>query len=528
MRVLDRLLSRVGLQRVPPAPKRSRQYAAADLNRLTADWLTTLQSANQDLHSGLRRLRGASRSLMRDTAYGARFVQLLQENVIGAKGIRLQARVGTVRSGLPNTRLNAQLEAAWSEWCEPFNASADGRLSFAELEALAISCVAVDGEALFRIVRGAENDFSFTLQILDADLLDHEFGGSAPIVLPSGNQIRYGIEENELGRPVAYWLWSAHPSDTVHRRERVRIPAEDIIHLFVARRPGQTRGVPWCTPVLINQKMAAGFQEAAVVAARFGASKMAVVTIDPEKAIDPGDPDATTGNYVDEVTPGGVWRANPGEAVSELDFAYPNTQFGEFMRSVLQEIAAGLGVAHASLSGDLSGVNYSSIRAGLLQERDLYRRLQQWLVTHFHKRIYREWIKYAPLSGRIPARESAAYADVRWQPRGWDWVDPLKDMQAAILAVQNGFATYSDICAESGDDFEENIERLAEEYRLAAAAKVKLGGQLMPGQQSPAAGGETEDTTEDDAEDTAEAPEDSPSTDASRARRLRVYAGASR
>jgi capsid protein len=36
-----------------------------------------------------------------------------------------------------------------------------------------------------------------------------------------------------------------------------------------------------------------------------------------------------------------------------------------------------------------------------------------------------------------------------WHPRGFPWVDPLKDMQASLLAVQNGFKTQTDIMAET-------------------------------------------------------------------------------
>lgn len=540
MRALDRLLSRVGLQRVqppaPPAPapapvKRARVYASADVNRLTADWITTILSADQEMRGSMRRLRGAARSLVRDTAHGARFVQLLQENVVGATGARLQARVGSVRDGKPNRRLNAQLEETWAEWCEPVNCSYDGRLSFVELEALALATVVVDGEALFRIIRGADNPFRFALQPLDPDLLDHELGMDAPVRLANGHEIRMGIEENAAGRPVAYWIWSAHPSEFI-RREHVRVDAADIIHLYRPLRAGQRRGITAFAPVLLNQKMAAAFTEAAVVAARFGASKMALVHVDPEKSIDAGDPDAVTGNYVDEVSPGGVWRANPGEQVSALDFQYPNMSYGEFMRAILQEIATGLGIAHASLSGDLQGVNYSSIRAGLLVERDTYRRIQRWLIQHFHQRIYREWVRFAPLSGRIPARESTAYLNVRWQPRGWDWVDPLKDMQAAKVAVSEGFTTRTAICAAKGEDFEENLERLAEEMEMAKALGVTLGGPTPGAALSTAAtpNAPADDPEDDDASDDDAGDGDQTGTpqDAGRAARFRVVTGAAR
>lgn len=476
MSVLSRVMERLGYRKVPPKMAK-RTYAGAILNRLTQDWFTQILSADQELKADLRRLRGASRSLVRDTAEGSRYVQMLGENVIGHKGVQLQMEFQTTR-GTPASALNDQVEAAWAEWCHPENADAGRRLSFQEIERMIPRLMAQDGEAIIRLVPGAANDFGFALQLLDADQLDETFGGAQPLRLPNGNEVRMGVEvDPQFMAPVAYYFWTEHPSEYGSpNRKRIRVPAEEILHLYIVLRPGQSRGVPWFTPVLIAQKMEAAYEEAEITAARIGASNMAGVTIDAEKAGGVAEPVAGDNQIPFEMSPGAFFRLNPGESLVSTDFGHPSTAFGPFIKNVKRSIATGLNVAYTSLTGDLEAVNYSSIRAGLLSERDFFRALQQWMITHFHRIVFREWTKYAALAGYIQVRLPRDYMMAAcWKPRGWQWVDPLNDVQAASLAVQEGFTTRADVAAEHGFDFEEIIDGRKKEEDYAEAAGVLLG-----------------------------------------------------
>lgn len=443
-----------------PTPARRRIYAGAESSRLTGDWITSLRSMNLELRSDLKKLRGASRMLMRDVSYAVRFVNLMTENVLGAHGIRLKAQVPTLTGSL-NVRLNSQLEAAWHTWADE-HASVDGQLAFSDIEALALRSLIVDGEYLIRLVPGEDNPFSFALQLLDADQLDVEYNG----ITPSGNRIRMGVELSSRGRPIAYHVWTSHPSDPERRHRRERLDASTIIHKFLPLRAGQVRGLPWFAPVLFDQKMLAAFQEAAVTAARVGASNAAAVAIDPEKAGDLAEPERGESNIPLDVEPGSYMRLRPGESLTSTDWDYPSLGFGDFCRNILQSIAAGLGPSYSALTGDLTGVNFSSIRTGLLADRDFYRRIQWFQLRGLNRPVYREWTKFAPLSGLVPARDPKVYQAVKWQPRGWLWVDPLKDGQAAELDLKNQLTTRSRLCAEKGEDYEEILLELKAEQEL--------------------------------------------------------------
>ena len=225
---LDRALAAVGLSRT--ASVSTRQYAGAKHSELTQDWFTSMLSADQEIKASLQKLRDRSRALVRDFAYASRFVQAVAENVVGPNGIGLQVRTETQGGALKAT-LNDEVEAKWARWCEPANCTVDGRLGFVDLEHLIAETLPADGEVLVRIVRGfPDNPFRFALQLLDADQLDTLYERGAD--QNGDGWIRMGVEMNRWGRPVAYWLWTQHPSEYGRGgKRRERVSADDIIYL---------------------------------------------------------------------------------------------------------------------------------------------------------------------------------------------------------------------------------------------------------------------------------------------------------
>lgn len=444
-------------------------YSGAAHNRLTLDWIRApIRSADDEIRGDLSALRGRAREMVRNNSYASRFVDLAAENVVGHKGIQLQSRV-LLPNGEFDRATNDRIEAAWKEWGNPENASADGRMSWTDIEHMALRSLTQDGEILIRILPGYGNRFGFAVQVLDPDQLDHEFNRPAG---NGANEIRMGVEINEWGKPVRYHLWSKHPADFSQRdRKRIAVPADQIIHAYVLKRPGQTRGVTWFAPVLLDAKMLAGYQEAELVAARTAAAKMGWwVPREGEAGIGEGDPISM------EASPGTFEFGPAGHDFAPFDPQHPTSAFRDFNKAILRSIATGLGVSYATIANDLESVNYSSIRAGLLSERDFWKRLQVWLYTHLHRRVYLEWMKWALTTGalRLPSRNTERWKDHIWLPRGWPWVDPLKDVQAGLLAVRGGLDSRTRLAGEQGRDFEEILADLDREQQLAAEYEVEL------------------------------------------------------
>jgi capsid protein len=88
------------------------------------------------------------------------------------------------------------------------------------------------------------------------------------------------------------------------------------------------------------------------------------------------------------------------------------------------------------------------------------------------------WLRQAVLSGRIDLSvrdEDEVISQIKWHPRGWPWVDPLKDMQANVEGVQNGFTTRSRVLSAQGYDLEETLAELSDEEKLIEKYGLKLG-----------------------------------------------------
>jgi lambda family phage portal protein len=443
-------------------PKAQTGYAGAATNRLTLDWIMSHRSVDQEIRGALIDLRTRARELVRNTPWCRRYVRLLRQNVVGPHGIRLQARMQ--RAGTAMGVANDAVETAWHEWGKVGTCTVDGKLSWRQLQGLAITNAAADGEVLIRIVRGFDNPFGFALQLLDPDQLDEKHNVTAA---NGGNEIRMGVELNPWGRPVAYHIWAGHPAEPT-RRERKRIPADDIIFLGEPDRPAQTRYVPWIASVMLDLNMLRGYFEAELVAARVAASQGGFLTRDADDLGDSldtqEDPKAT---LTMEMEPATFTELPAGMNAVAFTPQHPTAAFPDFVKGVLRSVATGLGVSYNALANDLEGVNYSSIRAGMLDERDSYRDTQQWLIEHFHQRVYDAWLPWAYTANRLDARVPLdRYQAVSWQPRGWAWVDPKNDVEAAILARQHHMGSRQQVLNAQGVEFEEVLDDLVAEERM--------------------------------------------------------------
>ena len=234
---------------------------------------------------------------------------------------------------------------------------------------------------------------------------------------------------------------------------------------------------------LLKLRHIGGTEEAEIVATRASAAIMGFVQspeVDmPGGPTDPGDADdVMNGEKVFDMSPGIIKQLAPGETFSGFNPSRPNTGLEGFLRYMLRGVSVGLGISYATATGDYSQSNYSSSRMSLLDDRDNWRVLQQWMIRSFHQKVYEAWLEMAVLSGTLdlPAFESVpeVYQDIRWMPRGWEWVDPAKEVAAAKAAVRCGFMNVADVIAAKGGDIEDVFKQRRRELDLAAAYDLVL------------------------------------------------------
>lgn len=484
MKILERIANRFGFQRRVTGvhPPVLRQYAGAQVNRLTEDWAAALTSADSELSTSAQRLRSRARQLERDNPFVERYLKLLENNVMGSNGVGLQMKIrdadkiegGKLVKGGYDTLANATIEAGFHRWGKAANCTVDASTSWYALQCLLLRSCARDGSAfLIKHEGAAVNSFGFKLQLLEADYLREDYNA----ILANGGMVRMGIEMTADRKPIAYHFYTRHPGDYAVSAgvglATVRIPSERVIHVCRRNRQGQTNGVSWLAPIMLRLKMLDGYEESELVAARCAASKMGFYV--KQIPTDYQGPLDNQGNPTQEMQPGVIEDLPMGTTFQTLDPQHPVSAYADFVKAALRGISSGVGVSYNSLASDLEGVNYSSIRAGLLEEREEWKRIQNWFIETVIEPVFESWLKMALLSGALkmpngsalPAAKLEKFNVPEWKPRRWAWVDPLKDLNAQVLAIEKGLTSRRHVISEQSGDIEDVFADIAADDALA-------------------------------------------------------------
>lgn len=472
------------------------------------------KSADAELLPDLATLRSRSRQLNRDHPTAAGATNLMVSEIVGANGLRVQARckadgperAAAIGRGPRITeatakRFNAQAERVWQ----------DSDLLDDAGQQLLVRTLLESGEALVHPYEGERRDRSVTL---DLDYIEPDRLMTPVDRLTNNNRpIDDGIEKNAAGRPVAYWIAKQHPGDGsvfLSRDDFDRVDAANIYHLYRKLRPGQSRGAPWLTPVMRKLHALDQYDKSHAMAALVQCCLAAVVKNTAEAGIDMAAVNAdgtdAKGNQLQDIHPGKFLYLSPGEEIDVINPSSPHNNYDGYMAAGLRAVGQGLSVPYPKVSGDWGGVNYSNARTLLMEMRrtvQMYQRMLARLIVW----VYRLVIEEAVLRGLVDAPDFAArrrdYLRAVCIPPGWEWIDPSKEVAAYIDQQKHGFRTYSDICAMLGDDFEELLERRVRERDMLEAAGLPFPVADMPAPAGPdesAASTDDEDADEDDDE----------------------------
>ena len=455
-------------------------YAAAATDRLFADFNVSNSDADSTIRDHLTVLRSRCRDMERNNEYFARYLRLMQINVVGPDGIKLQSKAEN-QNGSPDNAGNRRIEAAWKAFCKFGVPTVDGKRSMVDLTSHVARAVPRDGEVILRKVVSRNYKAGMALQVIEPDYLDETLNRNSG----QGNPIVMGVElDADTRAVVAYHFLRTHPGSQMyhtssHATKHRRVPADEIIHIYHPDRAEQTRGVPWAANTIKSLKMLHGYRQAELVAARTAASKMGFFTSEAGDGYMPDDYEEENGQGapIMEAHPGTFTQLPAGVSFQAFDPSHPTTAYADFEKAILRGVASGLSVDYSSLTGDLEGVSYSSLRQGALMERDNYKTIQAFLVDHLMTPIYEWWLRNSLDFGDLPFgpgedKFSKFSMNAVWRPRGFPWVDPMKEMQANVLALQNGLTSHSDVLAMVGkdaDDLYSQIQRdkeTAEKYGL--------------------------------------------------------------
>lgn len=466
MNVLERLLlavnPRAALERAQYRELYRSYYAAADRGRKKGDWIA--QNATGEVTNRPERdiVRARARHLEANDDMLKAVILDLERNVVGT-GITLQARVRDPK-GNDREELNNAIERAWRRWSRPENCTVTGNMSLWEVCQMAVRRRYVDGGILvLKTYAGG----AFRLQLLEVDDLD------TSILKHGGNRVVGGVEIDEYNRPVAYHLRRQEVSG-LWSGKVVRVDAGRVIYLPHLTRCSQVREMSPAASSLPRIDDINLLVEAALKKEQVQACYGLAIKTDSSAAggIGRGMPAASPGDSgpeypVEYIAPGMIKHLRPGESIEPIAPSGVSSTADAMIRTVQRQAGAGAGLSYEAVSRDMSQVNYSSARQGMLQDRKTYGELQQYLIDHFLEPVYREWLSWAVLTGQVVipdyAEEPERYREAVWIPPGWEWIDPLKEANANARALETGQTTLQKICAARGEDWRELLEQRARE-----------------------------------------------------------------
>jgi lambda family phage portal protein len=476
-----------GLRRMQ-ARRMMRSYAGAEANRLTNHRKPKNQSADSELLGpfGADALRSWGRELVRNNAYAWGVVDTIVSSVVGL-GISAQSMVET-SDGDDVENVNDARDKVWSEWCEVCDIN--GQYTFDELQQMAQREMVEAGEVIVHLVnlpsktyRGIYRPVPLALELIEADRIATD-RDTYQVGRQPGNRVVRGVEMDELGRPVAYWIYPEHPNSPYVNKNQTpkRIDAKHVLHLFRRDRVGQSRGVTWFAPVMSWLRDLGVYVDneiqASAVASCFG---VAVKTNSPITGLTPPDGDETqdtNGNTFEYLEPAMVVRLNPGESIESINPGRPNSASEPWINLMLRGIAVGTGLSYEIVARDYSKTSYSSSRTSQLEDRRRFRRWQRYLVNNLCQPVRDRFCEQAALDGNkaFPSMadllEDRRTADpVEWQTTEWEWVDPQSEQTASTMAIDNFQSTLQAELGQRGKNWRAVLYQRAKEQKL----KQELG-----------------------------------------------------
>jgi len=340
------------------------------------------------------------------------------------------------------------------------------------------------------------------VQIIDSSRI------SNPHNKPDTETLREGIELDEYGADQGYWIRKAHASDYVANAKTMEwdfVERETpegrpvFIRGFRQQRAEETRGMSFMAPLIEKFAMRSKMERTELQSAVLNATFAAFVQsgFDTDAVAEMLGLDQATGDSVvsfqdqrmdfyqnkpvmmDGIT---IPILMPGDKVEGNTLGRSAGSFDQFNRILQRNIAATLGVPESAISGDYTGLNFSTMRG---QYNEIWNDVmidRADFGAQIVQPLYFAILDEAIALGRITLPpgcadlydEPAAWCRSEWVGPARGYIDPEKERKGAVLALETGTASEIELAAQEGKDYETvaaqraRVARINEKHGLNA------------------------------------------------------------
>lgn len=463
-------------------------------------------SAREDIDWNNYTMRQRARMLYMAAPLATSAIKTNRTNVIGC-GLRLQAK-----PNMEILQISPEEAAAWEMRTETEfelwarkkrSCDATGVNNFYGLQQLALMSWLLSGD-VFAVIKQRDttpdNPYSLRIHLIEADRIMTPIGSGS--VYPSvtdgknpknGNKIYDGVEVDESGCIVAYHICNHYPGQvTTFADEFVRVEAygeltglPNILQVMDTERPEQYRGISYLAQVIEPMLQMRRYTESELMTALVQSFFTAFILTEADPNENPyneaGKPRIPHDDEY-EMEPGQVNVMKPGEDVKFGEPTHPSNGFETFMRCLCEQCGAALEIP-ADLLMKAFNASYSASRAALLEAWKAFKMRREWFVDDFCKPVYEIWLHEAVARGRIQAPGFFSNPIIREAWLGSEWIgpsqgqlDPEKEIDAEIKAVEHGFSTHEQSTIKlNGGQWGTNIRQIIEENKKIAEAAAAAG-----------------------------------------------------
>lgn len=493
---------------------------ASRTSREMARWQPVIISPDRQINPQKELMDARSRDITMNDGYLTGAANLHRDSIVGAQ-FRLNAQPDILVLGA---------EEAWAEEFQKIVESrfgltaespecwldASGKSTLTGLVRLGVVGAMVTGEILSTAewLRARNRPCSTAVQLISPSRL------SNPDNKADEMNLRRGVVTDFYGAALGHWIRTTHPGEfysTSSSPTWKYVPAtkpwgrRQVIHIFEAMQPGQSRGISDMVSALKDMRMTKKFKEVtlqnAVVNASFAAAVESELPSDVVfSALGGGGQKNGMGDvlssfmaalaaYVGEsnnisIDGTKIPHLFPGTKLKLTPMGTPGGVGTEFEESLLRHIAAALGLSYEQFSRDYTKTNYSSARASMGETFKYMQSRKKVFADRFASAIYRLWLEEEMNAGRIPLPPGMTVADYYSDPlkrealSACDWIgasrgqiDEMKETQAALTRIDGGLSTYEIECARLGTDFRKVFSQRAREEKMKTDAGLVFSSQ---------------------------------------------------
>lgn len=461
-------------------------YGASHTKKSLLGWIYSGGSAYEDIQMNLSTLRQRSRDLYAGVPLATGALKTMRTNVVG-HGLKLKSQIDYEFLGMSEEaaqKLERQIEREFKLWAESTECDIERLDTFRELQQLAFLNWMLSGDVIVLLptTKRVNSPYDLRIRLIEADRVCNPEGNTNPNIIG-------GVETNEHGEVVAYHIANGHPLSRMDMDKTgwQRVEAfgketgrRNVIHIMSRERIGQRRGIPLLAPVIESLKQLGRYTDAELVAAvvsglftvfieKNASSDEAVFgeVIPREEQVDANDENSL------ELAPGAIIDLNEGEKAHDMNPGRPNANFDGFVTSICRQIGAALEIPYEILVKHFTS-SYSASRGALLEFWKVVSMNRSWLANDFCQTIFEEWMAEAVAKGRINAPGffadpmiRKAYCGAEWNGPAQGLLNPVQEVRAAEMRVQNGFSNRTKEAMElTGSDFNANVTQLKREEAM--------------------------------------------------------------